>query len=222
MKIKDGLLGARTCAMVAATVLSMVCADAARADIILIQSNSGASTEGLGTFTGSIDYAFDAIDGDGRLIITLTNTSPAGNGGFLTGFVFNINSVDANASATLVSGSPVTLINAPNQNGAPFGNPYDGGAALGGNFLDGGNPSAGIAVGATGTFEFEVNACDASTLTASSFLSGPFEYDFLVRFRGFADGGSDKVPAEKAIPGPSAILMACIGILMIGRRRRTA
>jgi len=220
MSIHNGLLGVRSSALVAATVLSMACAESARADLIFIQSNSGASSEGLGSFTGSIEYAYDAIDGDGQLIITLTNTSPAGNGGFLTGFVFNIDSADAGASATLVSASPVTLINAPNQSGEPFGNPYDAGAALGGNFLGNGNPDQGVAIGTTGTFEFEVNASDASTLTAASFLNGPFEYDFLVRFRGFGDGGSDKVPAEQIVPGPSALLMACLGVLVIGRRRR--
>ena len=52
----------------------------------------GTPHSGLGTYTGTIDY-----DGAGLLSISLTNTSPAANGGYITGFLFNI---DGNASAS--------------------------------------------------------------------------------------------------------------------------
>jgi len=222
MSFKIRLLGARGTAIIAASVVSLALGGQANADFILIESNSGESENQLGTFTGSLDYAYDAIDGDGRLIVTLTNTSPGANGGFLTGFIFNIDSVDANRSATLVSSSHPALVNAPDQSGSPFGGPYDGGAAIGGNFLGGGSPSGGIAVGETGTFEFDIDASDASTLTASSFLNGPLDFDFLARFRGFNDGGSDKVPGQNVVPGPSVLITFSMALLMFRRRRSPA
>lgn len=216
-------LALRRCALAAIALAVLGFSGTASADFINIQSVPEASSSNLGTFVGSIDYAFDPIDNDGRLIITLTNTSPAANGGFITGFVFNIDSADSDASATLVSATPNTFLDAPNQNGQPFGNPYDAGAALGGMFQGGPNPQDGLGVGETGTFEFEVNASDAATLTAIDFINGPYEYDFLVRFRGFDDGGSDRVPAEEGqIPGPSALLAACFGVLLFRSRRRLA
>src|SRR5262245_53447594 len=53
-----------------------------------IHGDTSNSTSGLGNFTGSLAYTdFSATSAD--LVVTLTNTSPAANGGFLTAFVFN-------------------------------------------------------------------------------------------------------------------------------------
>lgn len=189
---------------------------AVSADIVNIQSDSANSTEGLGTFTGSVEYNFVA-DSSGILTITLNNTSNVDNGGFITGFLFNMDSADA--VATLTSGThPFDQATGNGLNGQPFGDPFDAGAAIGGKFEGGGNPNDGVAVGDTGIFTFDITASDAAGLSAWSFLTGPYDFNFIVRFRGFEDGGSDKVPA---VPTPGALaLLGTAGVLVSGRRRR--
>ena len=164
-----------------------------------------------GSYTGSLSYA----SGTGKLTIVLNNTSPALNGGFLTGFVFNIMSADAGAFASLITFSH-PFQNLVNQSASPFGN-YKGGAALGGDWLGGGSPNSGIGVGGTGTFVFQITASDSASLTDASFLSMPNANEaFLVRFKGFVNGESDKV----TIPAPGAFALLGLGGLFAARRRR--
>jgi len=67
-----------------------------------------------------------------------------------------------------------------------------------------------LAVGASGVFTFAITSAGAAGLSAKSFIGGPT--DFLVRFRGFEDGGSDKTPGQ-IIPAPRAIaLLAFAGL----------
>jgi MYXO-CTERM domain-containing protein len=200
----------------AAAVAASALTTAASADLVAIAGDSANSAEGLGDFVGSVEYT--SIGGDaGTLIISLTNTSDPANGGFITGFLFNIDSTDPGVIAELVSGDyPFDQCDGNGLNGQPFGNPYDAGAALGGNFEGGGNPSNGIGVGDTGTFTFAIIADDAGSLSGNDFLNGPYEFDFIVRFRGFEDGGSDKVP----VPAPGALALLALAGLTAGRRRR--
>ena len=195
---------------------------AVQASSIEIFSVGANNTEGLGSFTGSLEYVFDPFGDLDFLSVTLTNTSDPVNGGFITGFVFNIASADDEASATLTSGShPFENLTDGGLNAQPFGNPFDAGAALGGAFLGGGSPTEGIAVGDTGIFEFDVMAFDAADLTALSFLTGgQYEFNFIVRFKGFENGDSDKVPAT-IIPLPPALAWGGLGLLgaMFGSRR---
>ena len=54
-----------------------------------------------------------------------------------------------------------------------------------------------------------------------SFLEGgPYEFDFIVRFKGFLDGGSDKVPAA-VVPLPVPVAIGALGLLgvVLGRKR---
>jgi hypothetical protein len=196
-------------------------ASSAHAGLILnIESDSANSTNQLGTFTGTIDYGFDIGLNSWTVLITLTNTSNPANAGRLTGFLFNINSTDANASAALHS-ADYPFQNAAGQSGNPLGGTYDAGAALGGNWNGGGPPAPGIAPGATGSFLFKVSASDANSLSAMSFITGPETYNFVVRFRGFNGGGSDKVPAvESVVPGPSALCALAIGLVLSRGRQR--
>lgn len=206
-------------ALVVAAVC-LKCDVAAHAGFILIASDSANSTEDLGTFTGSIDYTANTSV-TGTLIISLTNTSAAGNEGALTGLIFNFESADANASVALQSGTH-PFLDTQGGNGAPFGGDFMAGAALGGSFLGGGSPNAGIHVGETGTFTFLVNASDAASLTAESVINGPYEFDFIVRFKGFANGGSDKVPATAlVVPAPGAMGLMAMALVGLGRRRRS-
>lgn len=193
-----------------------LCAGAANADQIQIQGDTGNSTENLGDFAGTIEYTFDADD-MGTLTISLENTGPFDNGGFITGVVFNIGSTDDDAGAALMSTTNASFLEVTDEPAPPFGT-FDAGAALGADWTGGGDPTDGIAVGDSDSFTFKVTADDAMFLSASSFLEGPNKHNFVVRFRGFEDGGSDKVPG---VPAPGALsLIALAGLLSSPRRRR--
>ncbi|MDX2018407.1 MAG: hypothetical protein SFY95_12320 [Planctomycetota bacterium] len=178
---------------------------------IAIQSFAPASTEGLGAFTGSFDYVASNAT-QGTLTITLTNTSPVANGGFLTAFVFNaVNSV---TNLTL-STAPANFSLSSGVTASPFGT-YRYGVSTSSSFEGGGNPNRGLAVGATGTFVFAVTSTNALALSEASFLTGANDYPFVVRFRGFENGGSDKVPT----PTPGSLALGLIAGLTAARRRR--
>ncbi|UCD74727.1 MAG: hypothetical protein JSV91_13185 [Phycisphaerales bacterium] len=220
----------RACRPGAAAALITACifaASPALADSIEIVGDGSNSTEGLGSFSGLLSYEADPFATIGLLTVELTNTTAPDVGGYITGFLFNIASTDADASATLLGDPPPThpfeQCTGNGLNGEPYGNPFDSGAALGGEFLGGGDPTGGIAVGETGVFAFEVQADDAADLTALNFLEGgPYDFNFLVRFRGFANEGSDKVPAV-VVPLPAPMLMGgagLLGVFVAARRRR--
>ncbi|MCC6906730.1 MAG: PEP-CTERM sorting domain-containing protein [Phycisphaerales bacterium] len=207
----------QVCAALAAGVIGSISSLAA-ADIINIQGDPSNSSEGFGNFSGLIQYEFQSGD-TGLLDIQLTNTSDPLLGGFITGFVFNIGAPrysQADTAALLFSTHPsIVNIPGPGVNAMPFGY-FNAGAGIGGQFEGGGSPNTGIGVGSSGAFQFEVTSDFASTLTASSFIDGPNEFNFVVRFRGFANGGSDKVP----VPAPASAALLGIGAVAVGARRR--
>lgn len=167
-----------------------------------------------GSFTGTLTYTH-VSGNDGTLDVSLTNTSPPANGGYLTGFVFNIIDGGPGRTATLISSSKSGFQLLLNENAPPFGT-FDAGAALGGSWVGGGNPSGGIPVGGTATFTFGITAPNAASLTSSSFVGTSAPYQFVVRFRGFANGESDKVP----VPGPASASLLALAALAASRRRR--
>ena len=162
------------------------------------------STEALGSLTGRITYD----SGLGSLLVELTNTSNPGNGGFITGFLFNIADGGNDVSVALTSATHPFLqtVTPMERAGAPFGI-FDAGAALDGDWEGGGDPNPGIAVNQTGMFGFLVTGTGAGDLTATSFL----DEGLVARFRGFVDGGSDKLPVVM-VPLPAPILMAGVGL----------
>ncbi len=187
----------------------------------------------LGDFTGNIDFS------GSTLTVQLTNTSAAANGGFITGFVLN-NPMDLVTGVTL-SGTDADFarlgLDNNNVNGAPFGQ-FDFGAAISANFEGGGQPSRGIGVGSSATFVFSLTG-ELGGLTTQSFLTalssgtGVGEEGYaplVVRFRGFADGGSDKVAItppggtgnENEVPEPAMLGLLGLGVLglAVARRRR--
>jgi len=205
---------------IAGAALALFACGAASAELLTIESDSSASTENLGSFSGALHWQFNGGP-TGTLTISLTNTNDATMGGYITAFAFNVDAVSPTAS--LVSTTNGSFGEISNINGMPFGMNFLAGASTGGSFQGGGNPSGGIGVGDTATFVYSIAASDLGALSASSFLGGPYEYNFIVRFRGFNDGGSDKVPAivtSAPVPAPAAIALLGVAGLLGGRRRR--
>jgi MYXO-CTERM domain-containing protein len=191
----------------------MAAASAATASVFAFHSNPG--NEGLGSFTGNMEWIYPADGTDcGQLVVSLTNTSPRANGGYLTGFGFN--AIDG-IEVTLL-GDDAEWSQIANFSATPYGT-FDWGAALGGNFLGGGSPKGGIAVGETRDFMFEICADAAllAVLDAGDFFEDDIGYGFVTRFKGFNDGGSDKVTGSVPAPG-SIALLALAGLAQ--RRRR--
>ena len=211
-------------------------------------------SETPGMFTGSVQVT-NQMPGSAIITVTLTNTStPASNGGFITGLAFNdpnnnIGNTAASVSLSAVyqpsTGQVFQLIGGPtatdpnyNFNNdistSPYGR-FDIGAAVGGNWLGGGMPSDGLAVGETGTFIFSVTGSGLSNLSAADLLaamSSNGTAGFAVRFRGFNDGSSDKdiagiicdpppPPPPSGVPAPPGLVLAGVGFgcLLLGRLR---
>lgn len=158
--------------------------------------------------------------------ITLTNTSPVANGGFITADAFNLaaNTTISNFSAVNVLANNTTT---PNTNfgitqGVISASPFDNRNTListGGDFEGGGNPTTGIGVGQTVRFTFTLGGAGAGANTETSIFTSEF-----IRFRGFNDGGSDKTmvsatPAA-AVPEPTTMLLLGSGLAGVAARIR--
>jgi MYXO-CTERM domain-containing protein len=175
----------------------------------------GLSEMGLGSFAGSMTFVATSST-TGELSVELTNTSPVANSGWLTAFAFNV--VDGVTLALATPGSGWNLL--VDASGSPYGT-FDYGASTSVTWEGGGPPSNGIAVGATMTTVFSVTASASvlATLTDSSFFDGSGGTAFIARFRGFADGNSDKVTGV-AVPAPGALALLGLAGLAGTRRRR--
>lgn len=197
----------------AALCASAILAAAANASLITFESVPG--EEGLGYYHGSMEWTAPGEGEDcGTLVVSLTNDSPVENGGFITGFAFQVVDGVTLAFAAFGDWEHISGVNAP-----PLG-VFDHGAALGGNWLGGGSPKQGIAVGDSASFTFEVcgDLALLMSLGAEDFLDESNGYGFVARFRGFDDDGSDKVPA--VTPSPGALALAALGGVALKRRKR--
>ena len=196
---------------------AIVFAPSAMASIVF-SGNVGGSAEGTGaTFSGTLDYEHIGAN-VGELSITISNDTPAMVGGRLTSLVFRFDSIDAGAATLLLSSTNPSMTNTGSVNASPFGT-FQGGAGLGGTFLGGGSPAGGLAIGGTATFVWRITASDAGSLTDLSFANASSQPSLLVRFRGLADGGSDKVPGT-FVPAPSTAALVGFAGLIASRRRR--
>ena len=197
------------------TVLAVVsCAQAAP---ITILAESSTSEAGLGEFEAVLTY--NATDNNNAtLTVDIQNTSPAANGGYITAFALN-NPFNLITGVSMTStDSDFNCFFANNKiDGDPYGN-FDIAASLGTNinsiFMGGGNPTIGIGIGVTETFTFSLIGYGLTALSEQRFVEalsdspakdkdGEF---FLVRFRGFEDQNSDKVPGS-VIPEPLSIYL---------------
>jgi hypothetical protein len=180
----------------AAVAVALGCATLSAAPLYF-SGNGATSSSGLGLFDGSMDYN----DLAGTLTITLTNTSPVANGGYITGLGFNN---PGYGTASLTSAPSVNWSAVSPWAESPYGT-YDQGAEVSAPTTN------GLGVGATGTWVFTLSggAVGSGTLSTLSFVqelstgatgSGINSY-FITRFQGFGNGGSDKViPGEPSCP----------------------
>jgi hypothetical protein len=185
-------------------------------------------------FSGTMSYD-SALS---RLTVFLQNDSPLDNLGSLTGFVFNS---DGDAVATYsdpdLGGGFQALTDGPGANAGAFGQ-YEYGAALGGDFMSGGDPDNGFFPLESGNFFFNVTingSAAGDAVKVEDFLSqngvnGTINAPLAVRFRAFADDGDNivgvkakEVPPPSAIPLPAAAWSALSGLalLPIFRKRMT-
>lgn len=200
-------------AIAAACVLS---ANPAHASIAISGDVSGSEENTGATFSGALAYTH--MGGSlGELTITLTNDTPLGVGGHLTAIVFRFDTVDAFASTLLLSSTVPGMTDIGAGSGAPFGD-FMGGAGTGGSFEGGGPAASGLAIGASATFVWTITASDAGSLTELSFINAGNQPSLVVRFRGLADGGSDKVPGT-LVPSPGSLALVGAGLLVARRRR---
>jgi hypothetical protein len=215
-----------------AAVLAIGLATSASASVT-IASDTGASESGLGAYVATLDYDSTTF----KLTIDIENTSPAANTGFLTAFVLNSPTTDI--TGVTLSSAPANFgllgLATDGVNGQPFGY-FDFGASTGGGFQGGGDPKDGLGVGASGSFVFSFTGSNLGSLTTQDFIDaysklknedGEKDAQFFVaRFRGFKNGGSDKVPATvEVVPETGSLIvwscLAAAGIPgMVWYRRR--
>lgn len=195
--------------------------------------------EGLGTFQGSLTYLPQSAT-TGELQVTLMNTSPSGNGGYITAFAFNNPGGAIDSVSFSSTSSAFHLLGGPNfsneVDAQPFGH-FDIGAAIGKSFNGGGSPSPGIGVSSIENFTFAFTGLGLDQLDLNDFFdelsvppgAGQGTKSFVVRFRGFCDGGSDKVPLDPPSvvesPEPQSLAIAGSGLALAAgvvlRRRRS-
>lgn len=204
----------------AGALVGAACLQAASAAPVPIQSDSAHSTEGIGSFTGTLSYT----PGTAILEILLTNTTASG---FITGVAFNINSMDATAFATYLPAMGDAFVNLVGPVAAsPFGS-FDAAASLpgGGGFNGSGSPNSGVGSGVSKLFRFQITASDAGSLDELDFISSQNatnQADLLVRIRGITTGaGSDKVPGlVVVIPAPMGVSLGLAGLAGVASLRR--
>jgi len=143
------------------------------------------------------------------LTITLTNTSPPANGGFITAAAFNLtagtvvnNFTTTNANFALFGPAPTGWTG----NVAPDGTRTQLISATSNDYEGGGNPGGGIPPGSSATFTLTFASLNGNT-EASVFNS------LLIRQRGFQPDGSDKDALITNVPEPTSMFLLGTGLI---------
>ena len=189
-------------------VLLMICASAmeSKADVV-----GTCDPDGPGQCAVTVNITGNV------LTITVTNTSPPANGGFVTAVGFNLtagttvnNFTTTNANFALFGPSPTGWTG----NVSPDGTRTHLISATGNDYNGGGNPSGGTPPGSSVTFTLTLASLNGNT-EASVFNS------ILIRQRGFQPDGSDK-DALTSVPEPATMLLLGTGLIGVsaGLRKR--
>lgn len=204
--------------MACALVASGLCVGSASASFSTANYVPCDSTEGFGSFHAQLTYSYTGGT-TASVSIVLTNNTPASLGGYITALALNPNGTAS--GLTFVSSTSAVFTNIPAPISAPPFGTFTAGAGLNGQFLGSGNPSFGIGVGGSETFNFTMtgSAAALAALDAETALVGAPGRAMIVRFRGGAEcDWSDKV-IGCALPAPGA--MALLGAAgLVSRRRR--
>ena len=213
--------------MKAVAMCSLVAAIAATAQGSIVSFYSVPEYSGPGYYDGTIEYVCPGSkETVGTLTVVINNTTAVADGGWLTGFAFDIY-----PSVTLaLNAGPSGWGIMSNVNGTGFGQPYDWGAGVGGKFngVPNNQVSLGIAAGSSETFTFSVagDTKTLCTLTSTDFFDESKDYGMVARFMKFNHGndfgdnedeGNAKIPAT--VPAPGA--MALLALAGVASRRRT-
>jgi hypothetical protein len=233
----------RRLAVAVAAFFVLAAAGSARADMIYIADTTTVPSQFSGTVSVTNQTTTSAV-----ITISLTNTSVSPTAGYITGLAFNNPGTNALGNITGASlttsfvpalGQNFALIGGPtfsnSISASPFGN-FDIGAAVGGDWLGGGNPTVGINQGQSGTFTFTVTGAHLNNLTAANLLAAMSTgapnpvAGFAIRLRGIDGSYKDLAgyvtpnpppPPPPSVPAPPGVVLAGMGFacLLVGRLR---
>jgi len=212
-----------------------------------VSVTSGYQVEGLGFYSGTLDYVASSST-NASLTLQLTNLASTSAGGNITAVAFNLPTESGVTFSGLSSTGPTgfvqlgSYVDTNSINASPIGY-FDFGSALANSngmgtpsWIGGGSPNSGIAVNSSGTFVFNFTGSNLDTLSTLSFVNavapgyseGPPEF-IAVRFKGFTNGLSDKVggfdpvnPPAVPVPASAWLLLSGLGGLGVLSRRKAA